>query len=114
MAILLSGSLFATVPVAAPVAAGAIADQNYPQDAAITPLDISADFTGSGITYALAPSSAALPAGLSLSSAGLLTGTPTTQAGQVNIVVRGTNSGGFDDTAFGVTIGAAASVGECC
>lgn len=94
----------ASIVFAAPVASGGIADQSYAQDSAISTLDVSSDFTGSGITYALAPSSASLPAGLSLASNGEITGTPTTEAAQVNIVVRGTNSGGFDDTAFGVTI----------
>jgi len=89
---------------AAPTAAGGIADQSYPEDIAIVPLNVAADFTGTGITYALAPSSAALPVGLSLSSAGLLTGTPTTPAAAAIIVVRGTNAGGFADTAFDITV----------
>lgn len=97
----------ASIVFAAPVASGGIADQSYAQGSAISTLDVSSDFTGSGITYALAPSSASLPAGLSLASNGQITGTPTAEAAQVNIVVRGTNSGGFADTAFGVTITAA-------
>ena len=55
-------------------------------------------------TDALAPSSAALPTGLSLSSAGLITGTPTTPASAVTIVIRGTNSEGFADSAFQITV----------
>ena len=93
----------------APVATGGIADQEYTEGVAITPLDVAADFTGSNLTFALAPSSAALPAGLSLSSAGELTGTPTTEAAEVNIVVRATNSAGTADTAFGVTIAEAST-----
>lgn len=92
----------------APTAEGSISDQSWIEDSAITPLNVSADFTGSDITYSLAPSSAALPTGLSLSSAGTISGTPTTPASQVNIVVRGTNSGGFADTAFGATVTEAA------
>ena len=96
--------------VTAPTASGGIADQSWVEDSAITPLDVSADFSGTApITYALAPGSASLPAGLSLSSAGVISGTPTTPAAQVNIVVRGTNSAGHADTAFGVTISAVPS-----
>lgn len=87
-----------------PVAAGALPDVSFVKDSAITAINVAADFTGSGITYALAPSSAALPVGLALSSAGMITGTPTTPAAQVNIIVRGTNSGGFDDTGFGIGV----------
>lgn len=97
--------------VAGPVAANGIADQDYTEGAAISALNVAADFTISGAlatTYALAPSSAALPAGLSLSSAGLLTGTPTTPAAAVAIVVRATNSEGTADSAFQITISAAA------
>ena len=94
----------------APVATGGIADQSYTEDVAITPLDVAADFTGTRLTFALAPSSAALPAGLSLSSAGELTGTPTTVAAEVNIVVRASNSAGTADSAFGVTIAEASSL----
>ena len=95
----------------APTAAGSIADQTFTKDTAITPLDVSADFSGTEpITYALAPSSAALPAGLSLSSVGEISGTPTTPAASVTIVVRGTNAYGSDDTAFGVTVTAAAAI----
>lgn len=95
----------------APVASNAIPDQSYPEGEAIPALDVSSDFTGSNLAFALAPSSASLPAGLSLSGAGLLTGTPTTEAAQASIVVRATNSAGSADTAFGVTV-AAASAGN--
>ena len=93
-----------TVADIAPVASGAIADQTFIEGVANTPLDVSADFTGTRLTFALAPSSAALPAGLSLSSAGVISGTPTTVSAEVNIVVRATNAAGTADTAFGVTI----------
>lgn len=96
-----------TVPVAAvaPTAAGGIADQSWVKDIPISALDVSADFTGTApITYALAPSSAPLPAGLSLSSSGSITGTPTSPAASASIIVRGTNAHGSDDSAFGVTV----------
>jgi hypothetical protein len=57
------------------------------------------------ITYALA--SGALPGGITLSSAGVLSGTPV-GAGAYNFTVRATNSGGFDDQAFSGTISASA------
>ena len=76
---------------------GGLADQTYDIDTAIPALDVSGDFTGNNISYALAPASAALPAGI-------VTGTPTVVATQVSVIVRGTNSGGFADTGFGITI----------
>ena len=97
-----------TVSGIAPTATGGVADQTFTLNEAITPLDVAADFTGSApITYALAPASDALPAGLSLSSAGEISGTPTEEVGPVNIEVRGTNADGSDDTAFEVTVEAA-------
>jgi PKD repeat protein len=57
------------------------------------------------ITYAIA--SGTIPGGLTLSSAGVLSGTPT-GAGAFNFTVRATNSGGFDDQAFSGTISASA------
>ena len=96
-----------TVSGIAPTATGGVADQTFTLNEAITPLDVAADFTGSApITYALAPASDALPAGLSLSSAGEISGTPTEEVGPVNIEVRGTNADGSDDTAFAVTVAA--------
>jgi PKD repeat protein len=55
------------------------------------------------ITYAIA--SGTIPGGLTLSSAGVLSGTPS-GAGAYNFTVRATNSGGFDDQAFSGTISA--------
>ena len=89
----------------APTAANNLPDFTLNLDQAMTPVDVSADFSGTEpITYALAPSSDALPAGLSLSTAGILDGTPTDLASALNIIVRGTNSVDFADTAFGLTI----------
>ena len=94
-------------PVAAPVAAGALADLVLTRDAAMTPVDLSADFTGQEMTFALAPSSAALPAGLALASGGVLSGTPTALASGLSIVARATNTGGTADSAFSLTVEAA-------
>ncbi len=54
------------IDVPAPVAAGALIDKTLDSGTAMTPLNVALDYTGTGITYALAPSSAALPTGLSL------------------------------------------------
>ncbi|GHF33427.1 hypothetical protein [Seohaeicola zhoushanensis] len=99
----------------APVAASGLSNQSWPAEAAITAFDVSADFTVTGdaslvgVTFTLDPTSDPLPAGLSLSPAGLITGTPTTEAAAVTIVVRGTNSGGNATTTFDITISAAST-----
>ena len=94
----------------APVAAGGLADQTYTQNSAITPFDVSSDFTGSGITYALSPSSASLPSGLTLSTSGIISGTPTTTISSASIIIRGTNVSGYADSAFSLTVNAAATL----
>lgn len=91
-------------PNAPPTVTGSVADRVFARDIAIAPVNVAAVFSGVGITYAPAPSSAALPAGLSLSSAGLITGTPTALVAGAVIVVRGTNANGFADVAFQVTV----------
>lgn len=100
-----------TVRRASPTALGGIADQSFVAGAAIALLEVASDFTGSGLGFALAPASAPLPAGLSLSGSGQITGTPSAEAAGVTIIVRGTNSGGFADTAFGIAVGAAVVTG---
>jgi len=54
-------------------------------------------------SWALAPTSAALPAGLTLSAAGVLSGTPTV-AGPFTFTVRVTSGGIFADATFSITI----------
>lgn len=104
-----SGSEVVAADLFAPIAAGGLSDLELIVDEAMTPVDVSADFSGTApITYALAPSSDALPAGLSLSSAGSLSGTPTAEVSRT-IVVRGTNVHGFADTAFEITVAAVAT-----
>ncbi|QDL91285.1 hypothetical protein FDP22_05495 [Paroceanicella profunda] len=61
-------------------------------------------FTGAGLSYALAPGSAALPAGLSLSASGAITGTATGPSGDTTITVRASNTGGFADRSWIVRI----------
>jgi len=99
----------------APSLGAAPGAQNYTVGAAITPLDIKAsisvvgDADLSGASFALAPTSDPLPAGLSLSAVGVISGTPTeTDAGNT-IVVRATNSGGSVDVSFSMDVAAAAS-----
>ena len=93
------------VRYAPPTAANGLADPNWTENIAISTFDVSADFTASGETYAV--QTGTLPTGLSLSSAGLITGTPTEVVADRAIVVRGTNSGGSADTAFSVTVAVA-------
>lgn len=63
-----------------------------------------------GVTYSLAPSSGALPAGLKLQSDGSITGQITASAGSVaSVVIRGTSiadSGIYADRAFTVSVDA--------
>lgn len=97
----------------APTSAGALADLSLTEGRAIAPADLAADFSGTApITYALAPSSAALPAGLSLSGAGVLSGTPTETVTHRSIVVRATNAYGFADSGFTLIVAAAPASGE--
>lgn len=92
------------IDVPAPIADGTLIDLTLSSGIAMSTVNVALDFTGPNITYALAPSSAALPTGLSLSSAGLITGTPTTPASAVTIVIRGTNGEGYADSAFQITV----------
>jgi hypothetical protein len=93
---------------APPQASGTVPAQSYTQGAAITALALSGYFGGGGgLTFALAPTSAALPAGLTLASNGTLSGTPTATVSGAAIVVRASNSGGFADQGFSLTVAAA-------
>ncbi|MBI4899572.1 MAG: putative Ig domain-containing protein, partial [Actinobacteria bacterium] len=68
----------------------------------------SQTITASGGTgpYALAVTAGSVPAGLSLSSAGVLSGTPTA-AGTFNFTVTATDAGGFTGSrAYSLTVGA--------
>ena len=95
---------------AAPMAAGGIADQALTLGAAMAALDVAGDFAvagdpaGASLGFALAPSSAALPAGLALSAAGVLSGIPGETVTGRTIVVRASNSGGVADTGFQIDV----------
>lgn len=92
---------------------GTVGAQSWVEDSAITPLGLSAYFTGDITPFSYAVTTGTLPAGLSLNgSTGVISGTPTTPASAVSIVVTATD----DDTntaatnAFDITITSAASV----
>ncbi|MEL6100488.1 MAG: hypothetical protein AAFR68_04135 [Pseudomonadota bacterium] len=93
----------------APVLGAAPAAQVLDIGSAITATDIASsisvvgDADLSGVTYALAPSSDPLPAGLSLSGS-TISGTPTTQDTGNTIVVRASNSGGSVDVSFAMDV----------
>jgi len=64
----------------------AIANQSGTDSVAITPLDVSGNFTGATVY------GASLPVGLSIDSAtGIISGTPTPGAGVYNCAVSGQN-----------------------
>lgn len=97
------------VPETAPTVTSSVPDQAWTVGQAITGLDLSGHVTGADVTFALAPSSAALPAGVSLSAAGVLSGTPTaTWTGTV--VVRASNPGGHVDLGFSAAVAPAPNV----
>jgi hypothetical protein len=103
-----SGSEVVPANLAAPSASGRLADLTLTIGVATGLLDVASDFTGTApITYTLAPSSAALPAGLTLSSAGVISGAPTEAVAARSIVVRATNAAGFADSGFSLTVNAA-------
>ncbi|MEM9342560.1 MAG: putative Ig domain-containing protein [Pseudomonadota bacterium] len=90
--------------VSTPVAQGGLVDVSLFRGLGATIVDIVNDFSGGGLTYTLAPSSEALPAGLQLGSNGTIFGTPTELTSGRNIVIRATNSFGFADSAFGLAV----------
>ncbi|MFD1343070.1 putative Ig domain-containing protein [Litorisediminicola beolgyonensis] len=69
-------------------------------------VDLSAGFTGEGLTLALAPGSDPLPEGLALSSAGLLSGGAEIASAR-HLVIRAENSGGAAEAGFDLRIEAA-------
>lgn len=88
----------------APMAQGLLPDLALATGQAMTPADLSTGFAGTDLVFALAPVSDALPGGLSLSSSGILSGTPAAAAGPLSIVVRASNAQGSADSAFSLTV----------
>jgi surface protein len=95
------------VPTVAPVFSGPVPNQSWTVGVAITPLDIASFFTGTApITYAL--TAGTWPDGISMDTAGLVTGTPTTEETETGLIVTGTNVAGSDVTnAFQADVAAA-------
>lgn len=85
-------------------------DLSFVEDSAISSTDLTANWTTNGNTLTYAITGTALPAGLSVSSAGVMTGTPTTVTADATYTLRGTDEYGrtTDDT-FTLEITAAAS-----
>lgn len=95
-------------PAAEPVSfAGTVPAQSWVEDSAITPLDLSTYFSGDLTPFSYAVTTGTLPTGLSLnSSTGVISGTPTTPAAAVSIVVTATDDGSnpASTNAFNITI----------
>lgn len=79
------------------------------QGEAMGAFDAARAFTGLSLAFGLAPGSPALPAGLALSAAGLLSGTPAA-AGTLALTLRATNPGGHADR--GLTLAVAGPLVE--
>jgi len=93
----------------APVHSSTVPNLSFTQDVAITPIDFNDYFTGTVDTWT---PSVAFSAGLSLSGAGVLSGTPTDENDdKTGMTVNGLNAFGNDDTnAFDVSVSVAAPV----
>lgn len=72
-------------------AAGGLGPFSFAENSAIAAQDLAADFTTGGNTLIYAIAGGTLPAGLSLSAAGLLTGTPTTPTAAATYTIRATD-----------------------
>ena len=64
---------------------------------------VSTDFTGVDLNFSLAPDSDPLPAGLVLSSSGVLSGAPSVEA-SVLVVIQASNSHGTADSGFSLSV----------
>lgn len=87
-----------------PIALGALPSLLLEVDVEMSPRSLAADFSGSNLTFGLATQSAPLPAGLSLSVAGILSGTPTEITVSNTIVIEAVNSEGSATSQFQLTI----------
>lgn len=86
-------------------------DLSFPVDSAIPATDLTANWTENGNTVTYAITGTALPTGLSVSSAGSMTGTPTAVTADATYTLRGTDEYGrtTDDT-FTLKITSASSL----
>ncbi|WP_284262456.1 putative Ig domain-containing protein [Roseicyclus amphidinii] len=89
-------------------AAGALGPFTFATGEAVS-VDVSADFTTNGntLTYTIAP---ALPAGLTLATNGILSGTPTTETAAASYTVTGQDEHGRETTSA-FSLGVAATDG---
>lgn len=89
-----------TTALRAQATGGADLDLSFAVDEAITATDLTANWTANGNTLTYAITGTALPAGLSVDSAGELTGTPTVLTADATYTLRGTDEYGrtTDDT----------------
>lgn len=89
-----------------------IADISGTEAVALTPVDVSAKFydAESGLTFSAIGS---WPAGVTVSSAGVISGTPTTAGTYASLQVRATDAGSLtaDSNAFTITVAAPAVAG---
>lgn len=83
----------------APVASAPLADIRVAEGFLATILDLAQGFSGSELSFALAPASEPLPTGLSMDAAAVISGTPTAAATR-RIVIRASNGAGSVDSAF--------------
>lgn len=74
----------------APTASGGLVSQTFTVGQAIAPIDVSGDFSDPGDTLTF--TAAGLPAGLSMSTAGIISGTPTTAVVSASVVVTATDT----------------------
>lgn len=101
---------FTTALRAQATAASGLGPFSFTEDVAITSQNLAADFTvnGNTVSYAMV---AALPTGLSVSSAGLMSGTPTDVTASASYTLRATDEyARTTDSTFNVAIVAAGDV----
>ena len=89
----------------APAASGTVPDQTLTVGTAMTPLNLATYFTGDGLTIIRDPEGPAVPAGLTLSPEGVLSGTPT-EAGTIQFSAIAVNSGGVATQTFEIAVSA--------
>lgn len=90
-----------------PIASNGLSDLNLTTDVAMAPGYVSGHFNdpdGDTFTFALASGSAALPAGLCLSGAGILSGTPTAAETAASIIIRASDGFLTADSGFSLTV----------
>lgn len=92
-------------PPEPPEAIGDLPDIEIWLNEPMTPVDVSGDFTGTDLEFSLAPESDPLPSGATISSSGVISGTPVGNDDSVlSIIVRATDPyGQFAESLFDIT-----------